>query len=106
MTWIARDSSFGNRMRRRQKEGEAAYVRKRPMNPRGKTKREGNCECISVFKHVLKDFSNETRGIKELKYDAKVIKDKLLDERTLDLKIKIKFSLSSLCMPLKFRALL
>lgn len=43
---------------------------------------------------------------KELKYHAKVMKDKLSDERNLDLKIKIKFSLSILCISLKFRALL
>lgn len=62
--------------------------------------------CFSKFKNVQKDFSNESRGRKELKYDAKVMKDKLSDERNLELKIKIKFSLSILCISLKFRALL
>lgn len=75
--------------------------------PKRKTKeRVRNCKCFFTFKNVLKDFSNETRGIQELKCGAKVVKDKLLDERNLELKIKIKFSLSFFCMPLKFRALL
>lgn len=60
---------------------------------------------FSGLKNVLKDFSNETRGIKELKYGAKVMEDKLLDERNLESKIKIKFTLSVLGTPLKFRAL-
>lgn len=41
---------------------------------------------------------------KELKYHATVMKDKLSDERNLEL--KIKFSLSILCISLKFKALL
>lgn len=77
------------------------------MNPKGKNEeRKGNCEWFfSCLKNVLKDFSNETKGVKELKYGAKVMEDKLLDERNLELKIKIKFSLSVLGTPLKFRAL-
>lgn len=58
-----------------------------------------------IKKNVLKDFSNETRRVKELKYGAEVMEDKLLDEKNLESKIKIKFSLSVLGMPLKFRAL-
>lgn len=61
---------------------------------------------FSKFKNAQKDFSNESRGRKELKCDAKVMKEKLSDERNLELKIKIKFSLSILCISLKFRALL
>lgn len=58
-----------------------------------------------IKKNVLKDFSNETRGVKELKYGAEVMEDKLLDEKNLESKIKIQSSLSVLGMPLKFRAL-
>lgn len=70
-----------------------------------KKEREIVIAFFSGLKNVLKDFSNETRGIKELKYGAKVMEDKLLDERNLESKIKIKFTLSVLGMPLKFRAL-
>lgn len=73
-------------------------------------KEEREIESVFVFFSYLKMFSkivsNETRGTQELKCGAEVIKDKLFGERSLKLKIKMKFSLSFLCMPLKFRALL
>ena len=68
--------------------------------------REKNCECFAMFKSVLKDFSNEMSGRKEWKYATNIMKNKLSDERNLNLKIKIKSSLYMLCISLKFRALL
>jgi len=77
-----------------------------------KEEREFESVCVFLFffflclKMFSKIFSNETRGTQELKCGAKVMKGKLFGKRNLKLKINMKFSLSFLCMPLKFRALL
>lgn len=40
--------------------------------PKSKSEERGkNCGWLFLFKNVLKDFSNETGDIKELKYSAK-----------------------------------
>ena len=82
---------------------KAVDARKCSMNLKGKVKR--GKQCFFMFKNVHKDCSNVTSGIQELKYGAKVRKNKPLDEGDPELKNKNKI-LSFLCMPLKFRALL
>lgn len=103
-TWMARDSSWGKRIRRKGKQEKTM-----PENGIETWKEKWGMReklCFSKFKNLHKDFNNESRGRKELKYDTNIMKDKLSDERNLELKIKIKFSLFILCISLKFRALL
>ena len=90
-----------------QDQNKAVDARKWYMSPKNLKKRGKLrvcvCLCLKMFSKI---FSNETRGTQELNCGAKVMKGKLFGERNLKLKIKMKFSLSFLYMPLKFRTLL